>query len=95
MLFFWHDHLDKDHTMTAAEIEIALAFDRVKFLPASWDKSFARQWSNQARGNPKFQLTDKQAEWLYRLLYKYRRQIPDVYEKYQNHPCCCKSVKSY
>ena len=83
--------------MTAAEIEIAIAFNRVTFLPATWDKRFPKQWSNQA-GHEKatgqtYTLTDSQSEWLYRLLYKYRRQIPDVYEKYKDHPQCCQKIK--
>lgn len=78
--------------MTADEREIAIAFNRVTFLPATWDKSFAHTWANQAqseiRNNFSYDLTERQSEWIYRLLYKYRKQIPDVYEKYKDHPYC-------
>ena len=83
----------KDKAMTTAEIEISISFNRVTFLPGSWDKRYARQWANQAESNPAYELTDKQSEWIYRLLYKYRRQLPDIYEKYKDHPLCCRKEK--
>ena len=79
--------------MTEAEIEIAKSFDRVTFPPATWDKRFARQWCNQATSGPGYDLTEKQSEWIYRLLYKYRKQIPDVYNKYKDHPLCAPKKK--
>ncbi len=74
--------------MTSDEIKIALAFNRVTFLPGSFDKRLASNMSGIAEHSPESPITEKQSEWMYRLLYKYRRQIPDVYEKFRDHKHC-------
>lgn len=43
----------------------------VTFLPGSWDKRFAR---NMAIAE---EATELQVEWLWRLVYRYRRQVKD------------------
>jgi len=47
----------------------------------------------KARVESTKELTDAQNEWLYRILFTYRKQIPDVYEKYRDNPLCQKAVK--
>lgn len=74
--------------MTPEEVEISLAFDQVEFQMASWAKRFARDMNSVARQNPKFDLTPEQSEWIFRLLYRYRKQLPALYNKYQYHPLC-------
>lgn len=76
--------------MTNDEIIICSHFSHVTFLPGSFDKRFANNLCALANSNPDKELSEKQKEWCYRLLYKYRRQIPNVYEKYKTHPHCKK-----
>lgn len=52
----------------------------VTYLPGHYDKLFARNIYNKS--NPYFELTDKQREFMYKMLYKYRKQIPSTYKKY-------------
>lgn len=76
--------------MTPEQIQICLALGtKVTFLPGSWDKRMAGSLCGMARVG-KGELTEKQNEWMYRLLYKYRRQIPSIYEKYKHVPECSK-----
>jgi hypothetical protein len=77
--------------MTKPQIEIIThLYKRVTILPGTWDKSFIR---NVYNGDFKKPVTDLQEEWLYRLLYKYRRQIPEIYEKHKTNPFCAKRPK--
>lgn len=78
--------------MTPEQKEIAMSFMHVTFLPRSWNKRFAQSMIYIAVKEPEQELTDSQTEWLYRLLYTYRKQIPNTYLKYQNNPNC-KSLK--
>lgn len=73
--------------MTQEQIEIASSFRNVVFLPGSWDKRFAQ--SMIYKGSEE-KLSDAMNEWLYRLLYKYRKQLSHIYEKYKNNPFCSK-----
>lgn len=71
--------------MTIEEIEIINnIYNRVRFIPGSWDKRFIRDLYS---GTGK-ELTPPQSEWLYRILYKYRKQLPRTYERYKHHPHC-------
>lgn len=79
--------------MTPQQLEISQALGQVKYLPASFDKRLARGISLTAKHAPEIDLTEKQNEWMYRLLYKYRRQIPSVYEKYKDNPLCSQLKK--
>jgi hypothetical protein len=76
--------------MTPEQIEIALSFNRVTFLPGSWNKMFAHSLNSQAKNRPELELSKAQDEWMYRILYTFRKQIPDVYQKYCNNPNCKK-----
>lgn len=62
--------------MSPAVIAIARALGDCFFLPASWDKRFARQMAYVAEHSPDKDLTDKQIANLIRLAHKYRRQMP-------------------
>lgn len=77
--------------MTAEQIEIALSFDRITFLPGSWNKKFANAMYYKAKYEPELELSSLQNEWIYRILYTYRKQIPDIYQKYCNNPNCKKA----
>lgn len=61
--------------------------DSVTMLPGTWDKRFVRQ---MFYSKPSFKITDKQNEWIYRLLYKYRKQLPELYEKHKENEFCKK-----
>jgi hypothetical protein len=76
--------------MTAEQIEIALSFNRVTFLPGSWNKRFAGTMEAIARNKPEYEISERGNEWLYRFVYTYRRQIPDIYDKYKDNPFCSK-----
>jgi hypothetical protein len=60
---------------TKAQIEIAKALAACRFLPASWDKRFARDMAAMATNRPDRDFTDRQLAHLLRLAHKYRRQI--------------------
>ena len=74
--------------MKTEEIEIAKSFNSVTFLPGSFDKRLAQNMCSFALNHPDKEITERQSEWIYRLLYKYRRQVPLVYEKYKEHEYC-------
>ena len=75
------------------EIEIATALSNVNVLPGTWDKKFMTAMSFTVSTSPNSELTDKQRFWLFRLCYKYRAQIPEVYMKYSLNPLSAKVVK--
>ena len=68
--------------MTEDQKEIITSLNRCKYFPGSWDKRFVKNIANATT------LTDKQAEWILRLLYKYRKQNPVVYKKHEKNPLC-------
>ncbi len=74
--------------MTNDELHICRALGNVNYLPASFDKRFGNNLSNIANTEPHKELTESQREWMYRLLYKYRRQLPKLYECFKNHEHC-------
>ena len=76
--------------MTPQQIEIALSFNRITFLPGSWNKRFASAMAYKAAKYSELELSAMQNEWIYRILYTYRRQVPDVYEKYRDNVNCKK-----
>lgn len=68
--------------MTENEKIIALALGVCRYLPASFEKRFARDLSAIAKNNPDYELSERQKEQLYNQLKSYRGQIPKIYEKY-------------
>lgn len=71
-------------------MEICIALGSVRYLPGSFDKRFAHGLYDIATNTPAKELSEKQNEWMYRLLYKYRRQLPNTYRKYKEHEYCRK-----
>lgn len=74
--------------MTTEQIEICKALGKVRYLPASFDKRFGNNLCSLSFTQPEKELSEKQNEWMYRLLYKYRKQLPVTYEKYKSNPLC-------
>lgn len=80
--------------MKPEEIRIALNLgSSVTFLPGSWDKRFSNQMYQIAFQNPEKEITASQREWLFRLLYKYRKQVPKTYEAFKDIPECSRKEK--
>lgn len=79
--------------MTEHEIKIAKNLGNVSVLPGGFDKRFIRQVSSIANNNPEQELSEKQKEWMLRLVYKYRRQIPKTYEYCKKDPRCSRLAK--
>jgi len=74
--------------MTEEQKEICLALGKPTYLPGSFDKRFAHNLSSLAQHQPEKELTEKQNEWMFRLLYKYRKQLARTYDKYKSNPLC-------
>ena len=70
--------------MTPDQIAIATALNQCVMRPASFEKRFARAMCNQAKVNPKYELTEKQAALLLVLARRYRRQIAKQKEREKN-----------
>jgi len=70
--------------MTTGEKLIAQQLqEKVTFLPGSYDKRFARDIAYLVTNYPDRDLTVGQRGHLYKLLHKYRRQLPETYQQYQ------------
>jgi len=74
--------------MTEHERVAAKGLGNASILPGGFDKRFARQISTIAENSPEKELSEKQKEWLLRLVYKYRRQLPLSYANFKNDPRC-------
>lgn len=61
--------------MTPEERDFARTLVRCKIRPGSWDKRFARDMAGIAEQKPDKQLTDRQREFLLKLVVRYRKQI--------------------
>lgn len=77
--------------MTGDEILIISKLTAVRFLPGSWAKRFVNDIASIAK--PETELSEKQSEWIYRLLFTYRKQVPHTYSKYKHHKHCRKAPK--
>lgn len=71
--------------MTSEQHEIIKGLRIARMLPGSWDKSFSEKLYFS---KPDFKLSETQSEWIFRLLYKYRKQLPDLYEKHKDNDFC-------
>lgn len=60
--------------MTDIERAAVAGLWRCTFLPGTWDKRFSRALAKRDASKP---LSEKQQEWLWKLVWKYRRQIPE------------------
>lgn len=65
--------------MTATEIAAARALVRCTFLPGLPPKRFVRQMATAATNAPETPLTERQAAYLWRLVWSYRRQLGDAW----------------
>jgi hypothetical protein len=74
--------------MTNEQQTICKALGTVRYLPASFDKRFGNNLCSLAETQPEKELSEKQNEWMYRLLYKYRKQLPRTYEKFKHNEFC-------
>jgi hypothetical protein len=61
--------------MTTVEGVLLSGLNQVVFMPGTWDKRFVHSCFKQFSANPEKPLSDKQRHWIYRLAYKYRRQL--------------------
>jgi hypothetical protein len=76
--------------MTDEQRKICLALGGVRYLPGSFDKRLGNNLHSMAQNTPEKELSEKQNEWMYRLLYKYRRQLSSTYERFKGNPLCSK-----
>lgn len=75
---------------TSEERHIALELRlKVTFQVASWNKRFCRSMYDLAKSDG--EATECQKQWLYRMVYTYRKQVPELYEKYKFHEHCIKA----
>ena len=76
--------------MTTDEQKICLALGTCRYLPGTFDKRLGNNLCSQASTNQL--ITESQKEWMYRLLYKYRKQLPHLYDLHKGHPHCTKKI---
>lgn len=55
--------------------------------PGGWAKKFLKDMF-KLRVRRKIKISEKQNEWIFRLLYKYRKKLPELYEKYKDNKFC-------
>jgi hypothetical protein len=79
--------------MTTDQISISKGLGRVNYLPGSADKRYGRFLAGLAEREPDKEISEPMTEIMYRLLYKYRRQLRVLYELHKNHPHCQKRKK--
>lgn len=65
--------------------EIIRGLRNATMLSGSWDKRFTERMYFSKQD---YVLTESQIEWLFRLLYKYRKQLPELYEKHKDNEYC-------
>lgn len=64
------------------EYKAVKALANCRFLPATFDKRIARQWAEKASKDLLAPMTEKGRACLWRLVWKYRRQISDDVVEY-------------
>jgi hypothetical protein len=79
--------------MTTDQKQICLSLGKVSYLPASFDKRFGYNLHSLAIHDPEKELSEAQNEWMYRLLYKYRKQLPETYNRFKDNPFCSRLEK--
>lgn len=63
--------------MTPDEQEAVQSLDNCRLLPGIWDKRFIRSLARQLEARPERSLTEKQLSQLARMVWRYRRQLPE------------------
>lgn len=69
---------ESGESMTDREIKLTKALEQCKFIPGSFDKSFAQHMAHIAKQSPEFNISPRQSYCLYRMALRYRRQITDI-----------------
>lgn len=72
--------------MTQDEITIISKLYACKFAPGTWTKKIVNDMYSSISETLK--LSEKQEEWIYRILYKYRKQLPFTYNQYKKNKFC-------
>jgi hypothetical protein len=67
--------------MTAFEQEAVRVLSLCSFLPSSFDKRLVRRWAESLETQPRRPMTEKGKAYLWRLVWKYRRQIGNIGNK--------------
>lgn len=75
--------------VTESEYNLLNSFIKVNFGSNDWDMKFINSLYGVAVNGGR--ITDKQRYWLFRTLYKYRRQLRSFYEKFKHLPECSKN----
>lgn len=76
--------------MSADELLIVEKLSGCRYAPGTWSNRFITDLALLAKENSSYILTEPQKEWIYRLLYILRKQVPFTYKKFQKHPHCKK-----
>ena len=76
--------------MTADELYIISKLNQCSYLAGSWCKRFV---TDLAQAKHDTVLTEKQREWIYRVLYMKRKSVPHTYNQYKHHKWCKKAPK--
>lgn len=76
--------------MTADEILILSKLKQCSYFPGSWAKRFIM---DLAQATADTVLSEKQSEWIYRVLYMKRKSVPYTYNQFKHHKWCKKAPK--
>lgn len=76
--------------MTADELLIIEKLNVCRYAPGTWSKRFITDLFHIAKSNSEYLLTEPQIEWIYRVLYQMRKQVPFTYGKFKSHQHCKK-----
>lgn len=68
--------------MTETEKAIALALNKCTYVPGTAPKRFARDMASATKHRPDLELTGPQRKYLFDLLHRMRRQIPQAHDRY-------------
>jgi hypothetical protein len=72
--------------MTEAEKAVARALRKCTYVPGTAPKRFARDMASAAEHRPDLELTGPQRKYLFDMLHRFRRQIPEAHALYCQ-PC--------
>lgn len=79
--------------MTEEQKQICVKLHGVRVLPGTFDKRFIKSLYSLVATKPDSPLSDSQNEWMFRLLYKYRKQLPVTYDRHKANPLCTQIQK--
>ena len=75
--------------MTEREIQIVTNLNTVHTgMGSSFAKRFIAGMAAIVKNTPEKELTESQTEWVYRMVYKYRRKIPKTYTACKSNKYC-------